>query len=151
MFYNAQSEINQVPNSELQINNFFTQDSQLNLPLKNVKHHRHAGQQKRKKKKREKIRAIKINNSHTFPKKKVLKEESTLTLMHFNIVSESLNPRDVCFLGGYKTPFVEYGSLLEYFCYQQLKLKSHVNTLCSFSNVLYVPRENYNTSKIFCK
>lgn len=72
---------------------------------------------KEKKKKREKIRAIKINNSH-FQKKKVLKEESTLTLMHFNIVSESLNPRDVCFLGGYKTPFVEYGSLLEYFCYQ---------------------------------
>lgn len=73
----------------------------------------------RKEKKKE--RENKSNKDQQFSyisKKKVLKEESTLTLMHFNIVSESLNPRDVCFLGGYKTPFVEYGSLLEYFCYQ---------------------------------
>lgn len=70
MFYNAQSEINQVPNSELQINNFFTQDSQLNLPLKNVKHHRHAGQQKRKKKKKRENKSNKDQQFSYISKKK---------------------------------------------------------------------------------
>lgn len=70
MFYNAQSEINQVPNSELQINNFFYSRFSAKSPLKKCQTSQTCWLAEKKKKKREKIRAIKINNSHTFPKKK---------------------------------------------------------------------------------